>query len=362
MPSSKGQPSITDNHVAKVIPQAITDVASQEYDRLSASLDPVEIVDEVTAALKQLDGLRRGDMPAYDDWDALCYLTWFQPHRINLAYTMLCQMSRSVRKTLKRVGGLDRFRWIDFGCGSLPLHTALASRRFLSGSNPRIFSYGVDPSASMVSVGHSLLRAIGKIDPRLTRGSEELITTGYSSGTLDLTTLSNCMPTIVSVMHVFYRENRTEVASELKSLIAATDPELIIVTVHPASVGLVDRTFSSYRSSYEFVERHYDYSQRLRLKGHLVSVTNFRRTVAQLVEDERVNIVNEGLQARKSDAGGVGVGFGGWDGNSSSIRRFMSDEDLDYIDDSDMAVSYLTNDVTWRGAEVLLRVYFRKQK
>lgn len=359
------QPSLTDRYVSTVIAQAITDVASQQYDRLSAGLDPFEIVDEIAAALRQLEGLSRGDMPAYDDWDALCYLTWYQPHRINLAYTMLCQISRNVQRTLKRAGGLDEFRWIDFGCGSLPLHTALyaalASKQFLEGSNPRIFSYGIDSSAPMAGIGHSLLRSIGKIDPRLTRGSEELITTGYSSDTLDLATLSNDIPTILSVMHVFYRENRSEVEAELKSLIAVTDPELIIVTVHPASVGLVDRTFSCLRNGYEFVERVYDYSQRMRFKGRLVSVERFRESLAQIVEDERVNIVNEGLQARISDAGVADIRFGGWDGNSLSIRRFLSEDDIDYIDDTDMAVSYLRNHVTWTGAEVLLRVYFRQQ-
>lgn len=366
MPSRSRQPSITDQHVAKVVGQAITAVASQQYDRLSASLDSVEIVDEITAALRQLNGLRTGDMPTYDDWDALCYLTWYQPHRINLAYTMLFEISRSFRRTLERVGGLEEFRWIDFGCGSLPMHTALfaalASGRLLRESNPRVYSQGIDSSAPMLNLGHSILQTIGEIDRRLTRGSGRLITTGCSSDALDYATSSRRIPTILSVMHVFYRENRSEVASELKSLITATDPELIIVTVHPASVGLLDCTFSAYGDRYGFVERHYDYSRHLMFRGDLASVSELRESWAQLVEHERVNIVNEGVQARVSNARVGDIRFGGWDGNSSSIRRFLSDEDLDYIDDTEMAVSYLKNKVTWSGAEVLLRVYFRQQR
>ena len=359
------QDEIDDVYVANVITQAITEVAEREFERLSTGSKTFEVVDKITDALKQLDGLRRGTMPTYDEWTSLCYLTWYQPHHINLAYTLLAQMSRSFRRTLEHVGGLNTFRWIDFGCGSLPMHTALyaalATKEFLQGSNPCVLAIGIDSSAAMVKLGNSVLRAIENIDSRLTHGLGNLTTSVSPSGTFQLGSPSNSVPTILSVMHAFYRENCSEVASALKSLIEATDPELIIVTVHPSSVGLIERSFSPFRNSYDFVNKRFDNSQPLRFNGELEPVTVFRQDLGQFIRDERANVVNEGLSAQRDYAGVYDVGLGDWDGATASIRRHLYGSDLQYIDDTDLAIRFLNNPVAWTGAEAEARVYFRKQ-
>ncbi len=365
MHRTKEQEKINDSYIATVVAQAIADVTSQEYRLLASRLQPFEVVDKITGALKQLDGLRRGDMPCYDDWTSLCYLTWYQPHHINLAYTLLGQMSRSFRRTLKRVDGLDAFRWIDFGCGSLPMHTALyaalATREFLRGSNPRVSSLGIDSSPAMVKLGNSVLSAIEKIDSRLMCGLENLTISICPLEATQLASPSDSTPTILSVMHAFYRENCSLVASELKSLIDTTDPELIIVTAHPASLELVEHTLAAYRDSYDFVSKRFDYSKPLRFSGELDAVTAFRQGLGQFIQDERLNIVNEGLSAQQDYAGVYDVGLGEWDGTSDTIRRFLYGADLQYIDDTDLAINFLNGTVSWSGAEAEARVYFRKQ-
>ena len=68
----------------RLLEGAILEVAKSEYARLSAGLAPHQVATRVGDALESLGGLRRGVAPAYDEWDALFYLTWYQPRQINL--------------------------------------------------------------------------------------------------------------------------------------------------------------------------------------------------------------------------------------------------------------------------------------
>ena len=344
------QANIDDIYVAKVIAQAITEVASKEYQRLCGGSRRSEVAEQLTDALKQLRGLRRGVMPIYNNWVSLCYLTWYQPHHINLAYTLLGDLPPSVRRSLSRIGGLEDFRWIDFGCGSLPMHislyAALATGRFLPDSKPRMLSYGIDPSSDMLRLGKSVLAAIKGIDPRLAAGSENLRI--YESPR-HMAASHARKPTILSVMHTFYRENQRQVEHELRSLVGAADPELILVTSHPSSAELVDDTFLNFRNSYHDVRKRFDYTEPLRFNGELGAITYLRQDWRRLIQDERVDAVNEGLSAQRDYAGVNDVGLGDWDGESDSIRRFLHGSDLQYIDDTNLAIRFLNNPVKWSG-------------
>ena len=344
-----------------MIAQAIADVARQEYRRLASGLQPFEIMERLTKALVELRGLSRGDMPSYSPWVTLCYLTWYQPHHVNLAYTILGELPDHIRKTLIEVQTSDRFRWIDFGCGSLPMHVALYAAssigRILASPQSRILGSGIDSSNHMLRIGRQLVETINEIDPRLMRGSESL-STGADS--MQASPASAGIPTILSVMHAFYRENISEVSNALASLITARDPKLIFVTAHSSSEALVECAFSRHKDRYEFVSKRFDYAQSLRFNGELTSLTALREELAQLITIERANVVNEGLSARRDDADVFDSGAFEWDGGSHSIRKALDGSDLQFIDDTGMAVNYLSKSVLWSGAEVEARIYFKK--
>ena len=365
MQDTNDKQPITDVHAQGVIAQAITDVASEKFAKLAAASQPFEIVEKLTDGLIGLRDLRRGIMPNYNSWTAFCYLTWYQPHHINLAFTMLTELSGFIRSKIFDAGGVDCFRWIDFGCGSLPMHTALyvasAMGAVVPSPTTRILSNGIDSSGSMMRTGVDLVRAIGKIDSRLARGSENLRISANLPAEPGGTRASVQTPTILSVMHTFYRENISSVASELGSLIEKTNPELILVTVHPSSDGLVDQAFSQHGDQYDMESKRYDYSQPLRFTGKLTSVTALREKLADFIEIQRVNVVNEGLSSQSDYAGVYDAGLAEWDGNSHSIRRYLYGPASQFLYETDIAISYLKREVFWSGAEVEARVYFRKQ-
>lgn len=365
MQDAMNKQTITDIYAQDVIAQAIADVASEKFKKLAAASRPFEIVEKLTGGLIGLRGLRRGIMPDYNPWTAFCYLTWYQPHHINLAFTMLAELSGFVRNKIVEAGGVDSFRWIDFGCGSLPMHIALYSASAMGAVVPspttRILSNGVDSSGSMMRTGIDLLRAIGKIDSRLARGSENLRIGANFPAEPEDARASRQPPTILSVMHAFYRENISGVASELGSLIKTTKPELILVTGHPSSDGLVDQAFSQHEDQYDVESKRYDYSQPLRFTGKLTSVTTLREDLADFIEIERVSAVNDALSAQRDYAGVYDAGLVEWDGSSHSIRRSLYGPDLQFIYETDVAINYLQREVSWSGAEVEARIYYRRQ-
>ena len=67
-----------------LLESAILRVAETEYRRFSSGLTPGQAAARVTRALESMAGLRDGVPPDYNEWDALFYLTWYQPRQVNL--------------------------------------------------------------------------------------------------------------------------------------------------------------------------------------------------------------------------------------------------------------------------------------
>ena len=355
---------LSDDYIAGVFATAISKVALQEYEHLTTGLRPFQIMERLTPALVGLRGLKRREMPDYDDWTSLCHLTWYQPHHINLAYTILGDWSDYIRKTLVDARKFGGFRWLDFGCGSLPLHMALyassALGRVLPYSDARIFGTGIDPSGSMVRIGRAVVSEIQQIDPRLTLGTQNLATFANVEEYSSAHAVHEKMPAILSVMHTFYPENISEVSSAIRSLIELTDPELILVTSNPDSEMLVEDVFTPFADRYDHARRRYDYNQSLRFKGRIGILTELRQGWADIVDSERVDAVNEGLSAQRDYAGINDFGFIAWDGVSHAIRERLVGPDVQFINDTDTAINYLNGEVTWSGADVEAKVFYRK--
>ena len=73
-----------------VFDEAIATVAEQEFNRLRRiTTDNAQVAENVKAALDSLVNLQYGVEPEYNEWEALFYVTWYQPYQINLALTVL---------------------------------------------------------------------------------------------------------------------------------------------------------------------------------------------------------------------------------------------------------------------------------
>ena len=136
--------------VACVIDEAIATVAEEEFNRLCEITNNVAQVGEnIKAALESLAKLRDGLEPEYNEWDALFYVTWYQPRQINLALSILQELYQDVRKWQ----GPDLpLHIIDVECGALAVQFAmaiLAAEGTPAECNDNVTVNGIDPSEPM---------------------------------------------------------------------------------------------------------------------------------------------------------------------------------------------------------------------
>lgn len=151
--------------VRDVLDEAIASVAEEEFNRLCNALnnDFDEVARRVRKALRALRRLQGGVEPEYNEWEALFYLTWYQPRQINLALYIL-EHHDLERWPLKRHEIDNRrsfmpysFHVIDVGCGALAVQFAMplvAAKYQIEGND--LFIRGIDPSEPMKRIGNSL--------------------------------------------------------------------------------------------------------------------------------------------------------------------------------------------------------------
>ena len=142
--------------VGHVLDEAIASVAEEEFNRLRrATNDNAQIAANVTAALSSLDKLPKGVEPKYNEWDALFYITWYQPRQINMALKILRRFYEKSRYKHQRAG--RPFHVIDVGCGALAVQFAmalLATECRWKGADVTVI--GIDPSEPMRNIGDAL--------------------------------------------------------------------------------------------------------------------------------------------------------------------------------------------------------------
>ena len=127
---------------------AIARVAEKEYHRLSSGISPKERLNRVTKALESMDGLGKGNEPEYNEWDALFYLTWYQPRHINLALAIVRHFFSG-----------NSLHVIDVGCGALAVQIAAAistAEKRPNGSKIKVTVQGIDPSEPMRRIGETV--------------------------------------------------------------------------------------------------------------------------------------------------------------------------------------------------------------
>lgn len=151
--------------IAHALDMAIVETAEEEYKRLGAGKSPVDVAADVAQAFKSFAGLQSGTPPKYNEWDALLYLTWYQPRQINLALAAVAEYREAPQPV----------HIIDIGCGALVTTIAMAISAAavdVLPSDIEVEVHGVDPSDHMRGIGLRLLRNFSLIvarEPSLSR-------------------------------------------------------------------------------------------------------------------------------------------------------------------------------------------------
>ena len=147
----------------RLLEGAILEAAKSEYTRLSAGMTPHQVAAHVGRALKSLGGLRDGVSPTYNEWDALFYLTWYQPRHVSLNHLVAAHLFAD---------GPQPVHIIDFGCGALASRFAFAVSAVMLDVRPselHVDIHGIDNSEPMVRMGESMWsKFVGSVsDPDL---------------------------------------------------------------------------------------------------------------------------------------------------------------------------------------------------
>ena len=271
--------------VARALDMAIAKVAVAEYNRLSQGRSPEDVASRVDRALTSLLRLGRGIAPEYNEWDALFYLTWYQPRQVNLALALAWPFLEQPKQPL---------HVIDLGCGSLAMPIAMAvavAQSELSEQEVCIEVHGIDPSDAMRALGLRLLRAFSdtvRSDPVLSRSrlrmaceriQEQMGVWGsleeyYTSDRAHEGRIYPSPKCWLVAIHAIYASNVDQLRKNFMMIRKQSDPAYEAVTCH--NVGyvhaqLVCRDDSDVRSL----------KNRFSFYGYLDHTTSWRRQLAR---------------------------------------------------------------------------------
>ena len=262
----------TQRAVAKALDISIADVAREELQRLSDTLEPFDIAEAICASLHSLERLQfsQGPMPDYDRWDAPFYAFWYQPVQINLAYTLARTIPREVNPLL---AGHSSLQVHDFGCGELAMQfgLALAAADTLKegGNIPDIVIFSGDSSDFMAQFGWRLWdRFVNEIADSNEYPALDVLRGVCAAMRFDDGLRHNATQWL-TVLHVAYAENASEVKRVLEDRVKKRKTDLILVTTHP----------SAFRYAYSPEQRYLDYDRgTITNKAPLLREGNFEVT------------------------------------------------------------------------------------
>ena len=228
----------TERALTRALDSSIAYVAMRELDCLSAALSREEIAEAIHRSLRFLERLQHGRMPRYDGWDALLYLTWYQPSQINLAYTIARKVTKDKNPLRSGSGNLEVF---DFGCGALAMQfgLALAAADTMKKHNtcPQIAVTSRDKNEPMRRIGEKLwCRFVDEIADE--EKYPELNALRQVCAAMKVDKHGNSTATRwLTVLHVAYRESAAVVKKALDARVRKKKPHMVLVTARPGFDG-----------------------------------------------------------------------------------------------------------------------------
>ena len=281
-----------------VLDEAIAAVAEQEFNRLRRiTNDDVQLAENINAALDSLAKLQYGVKPEYNEWDALFYLTWYQPRQINLALTILPGLYEDARTDL---GANFSLHIIDVGYGALAIQFAmaiLATEYQLEGKDVTV--NGIDPSEPMKKIGEALWLEFWSIlsgHPDLSDLSRVCDYITNNCGFFDSHTSYCCFdggfsrvnprPVCwIMAVHAIYESNKDKIKRALQALQGQYSPSVILVTAHESKRGI-----ARYVTGEGFRFNKLD-SAELKFHGELRETTEWRRCLVNRLRENPLNSV-----------------------------------------------------------------------
>ena len=262
--------------IADALDKAIATVAEQEFIRLTRDLNNEQIAEKVVGALHSLDRLRFGNIPNYDEWDAIFY-QWYQLSHINFVYSII-KLTNRLR---------DQLYIVDFGCGALAMQFGvfLAAADAIERGQPinEIKIDSIDTSQAMVNIGQKiweqLKREIGRT-PNLSyldRAYEVIKPIPLiiqEKGDIEQMGFTRSSNVLISAIHAVYDDNKDDVQHSLKSLVDRLNPDICFASTHISSKKLLSEIWSFADRSYDVIS--HDDVQR-HFFGTLDEITQWRR-------------------------------------------------------------------------------------
>ena len=267
--------------VASAIDRSIASVAEEEFQRLSDGLSRDETARRIHNALVSLKGLQGTQMPDYDDWVSLFYALWYQPARINFAYTLSKLMPSSINPLLSGSGDL---RVVDYGAGQLAMQFGLAlaagEARLQGNGGPSIFIYSTDENESMKKLGMEIWkRCYYELrDDKSTNLDVHEFAQGFNDVRFANTSGSD-VSRWLTALHVAYPEIQSQVNARLIAVAELETPDLVLVTSHPGSSWCLHEPSSE---KYElYCSREMVRNGLSLASGSFTATTDFRRQLCR---------------------------------------------------------------------------------
>ena len=295
--------------IQTAIDTAIATVAEEQFLTLAGDIEDSstkwQVAEAIYASLGSLDLLRKDQIPNYNRWDALFYLTWYQPSQINLVYSLISENSVSssegeppdLMPSLFETGS-DTVRIADFGCGCLATSfgVALAAADAYSRGQdiPEIIVDCIDSSPDMIHIGqktwdrfretilsvdrdHPICSVLEKINSRV------LSQTSESKPNI----ASEYVPCIVTAIHCLYTRTIGTVKRALDELISCLNPVAVILTTDTSKENLLDSVFSqkSTQTNYRLLSSGEEPQTRLE-SSFLKSTTEWRQKLNSMFSDD----------------------------------------------------------------------------
>ena len=262
-----------DPNIADALDKAITTVAQQEFDRLTKDLNNEQIEEKVVGALISLRRLQSGDIPNYDEWDALFY-HWYQPSHINLAYSMI-EWSHELS---------DQLHIVDFGCGALAMQFGvfLAAVDAIERGQPinEIKIDSIDTSQAMIDIGQKIWEQLKREIARnpnlsyLDRAYEVIKPIIQEKGDIERIGSAPHSNVWVSAIHAVYDDNKNAVQQSLNSLVDRLNPDVCFTSTHSKSKSLLSEVWSFADDGYDVICQDNVQSS---FSGELEAITQWRR-------------------------------------------------------------------------------------
>ena len=262
--------------ITRALDNSIAAVAEEEFQRLSNRLTPNDVAKAIHNALDGLRGLQGRDMPNYDEWVALLYAVWYQPSRVNLAFTLARGIPEVVNPIRSNVGELQV---VDFGAGEYAMQFGLAfaaaEAHLQDRPCPRLNIGSIEPNKPMSEIGKAIWHQTFSEITHLRSQHPQLQAFRQGFNKVQFGDVVEPRKTRwLTALHVAYKENHQEVWQALNERVDIRRPDLVLVTSHPSSDNWA---FTPAADTYGLKGRLDIDSDGLALKvGHFSETTAFR--------------------------------------------------------------------------------------